>query len=468
MLEAYLRDGTPLPYSDPDPARSRAANIAGAGIHLLPEPQSAGMTLEMGFVMQLPAAPGEMPLHVRGFQDIARSTDAGPEVWDHKTTSNFGYAKSADDLMNNVQALIYAYEAMEAAGSDAVDLNWVYYLTRGTPKSKKVHLRLTREYVTPRILGFRSVLESLLPSLQSKASPLSLPADTTHCSAYGGCPYREVCSPHLTNTERARGVLNMTPQAQDILARLENKSAELQGTKPAPAPAATSDLDDLLAGLVKGPATPPAAPASLPSINPPGEWQPESAADEPVKAAAPTEEKPKRTRRTKEQMAADTNAASKLQHLVEHGVITSEQAATLANTNVTLSEGSPTSGYVTIHIEAAPVPSGSLAPERTLVDIHGPDAGFTLYVDCVPMGASVTYAEEVFQDVKKRILAEHGVADYRFIQFKAAGVFSDTLAKLVAEGGVTGNIVLNAHTPEGQIAMAVLMPAARFPVVRGL
>jgi hypothetical protein len=79
----------------------------------------------------------------------------------------------------------------------------------------------------------------------------------------------------------------------------------------------------------------------------------------------------------------------------------------------------------------------------------------------------VVFAEELFLDVKKDILKNKGVADYRFIPYHGAAVFQETLQTFVDEGKISGNVVLTSSTPEGQLAMAILMPAAAFPVVRG-
>jgi 5,10-methenyltetrahydromethanopterin hydrogenase len=95
-------------------------------------------------------------------------------------------------------------------------------------------------------------------------------------------------------------------------------------------------------------------------------------------------------------------------------------------------------------------------------------AGFYLFVDCYPLGADVTHAEEIFSRVKERIYETHKVADYRYVQYTGAAVFQETLQNLVDEGQVYGNVAVNSRTPEGQLSLAILLPAARFPVVRGV
>lgn len=97
------------------------------------------------------------------------------------------------------------------------------------------------------------------------------------------------------------------------------------------------------------------------------------------------------------------------------------------------------------------------------------EARFKLFVDCLPMGADVVHFEEIVVDANARILASHGLADYRFAQFgQGPAIFQQTLRDMVAAGEITGNVVVSSRTPEGGLAMAPLAPLAAFPVVRGL
>lgn len=436
LLENYLRTGETLPLSSVDPKTREAAEIAAAGIHHLPAPKTPGMVVEGGDTddeakgFQFEIAPGVI---VRGAKDI-RFANGPVEVWDHKTTVDFKWAKTAEQLRKNVQAVLYAYEEMEVRAADHVDLNWVYYRTRDGRASKKVHLRMVKEQVLPPIRALGVVGRLLLLSLKEQRDPLSFPAETTHCGAYGGCPYKADCSGHFTSEELRRGMMSNNTETEDLLSRLETRKDQMEG-KPTAAPSVKDDdLDSLLARM-DAPATPPQA------VNPP-EFQPppasveareEAKTEEPKKQKGPGRPRGSKNKPAEEQAPIDAEAAEKARQ--------ERYEAAVAK------------------VEAAKQPE---APPATV------KAKFSLWVDAMPLGADVTMAEEIFQEVKARILKEHDKADYRYFEYgKGAGVFQETLQKLVDEGAVTGRVVLNSRTPEGQLAMAVLMPAAQFPVTRG-
>src|SRR5262249_11657577 len=55
----------------------------------------------------------------------------------------------------------------------------------------------------------------------------------------------------------------------------------------------------------------------------------------------------------------------------------------------------------------------------------------TLYLDCYPLAENVVHAETLFLTAQERIQRDHGVPDYRLIDFKGAGIFASTLGAIV-------------------------------------
>lgn len=507
ILEDYLRDGTPLPYSDPEPMIARAAQIAGSGIHLLPAPKTPGMSLERGFAFETSFDP---PLHFHGYKDIEMAPGDGreiPEVWDHKTTSDMKWSKTEAQLREDVQALLYAYEAMIHYRTSTISMNWVYYQTRGASRAKKVHLKLTSEYVTPLFLAFLPVLQFLKSTLQSKADPLSLPADATHCSAYNGCPFREECAPHIDPKEKARAAMTaFSTQATSLLDKLKARQAQVQGPPSVAAGTVlTISKDDFAKGLANGDIRPSSKPVpainkidavlagkefaernsevlhelaktdigvSPPAINPPGEFQPAPTAEE--RAAADIEAKVAKSTRGRPQ-------GSKNKPKVDAPLVATEPTAFEVDIDAAqierlgakveqlgLSYAPPVTAVSVPAINRAELIHAQHRVSEGAVLVASTPKGFKLFIDCLPVSSSITMAEELYSDVKKRIVEKHKVPDYRFISYTGAAVFQQELQGLVDEGQVTGNIFLDSSTPEGMLAMAILAPAASFPVVRGM
>lgn len=204
VLEEYLRDGTPLPLSDPNPLTREAAAIAVPGIKLLPAAQTQGMTLEREFRFENVGKGDAEPILFTGKKDIdigpATSDSGNAEVWDHKSSSNMErYGKKVEDLLEDPQAILYAYEAMSRHRTTAVEMNWVYYATRGTRRAKRVHLTMVKDHVVPRFLAFRPALVELTAALKVSRPPETFPGDESHCDAYGGCFYLSRCAPLRTN-----------------------------------------------------------------------------------------------------------------------------------------------------------------------------------------------------------------------------------------------------------------------------
>lgn len=205
LLENYLRDGTPLPFSDPSPLTREAAAIASPSLVHLPQPKTPGMAVERKFTFKSGDPLPHGPLLFTGKVDVSLSPLATgtsvPKVIDHKSSSNMSrYAKTPDDLEEDPQAILYAYDAMVTYKSKVVDLEWIYSSTRGARKSMPVRLRLHASHVVPRFLAFRPALMQLHASLHSNRTPESFPGDESHCDAFGGCPYKADCAPLFKNT----------------------------------------------------------------------------------------------------------------------------------------------------------------------------------------------------------------------------------------------------------------------------
>lgn len=221
---------------------------------------------------------------------------------------------------------------------------------------------------------------------------------------------------------------------------------------PAPPPAAMTMAERLLAKKAGTPApAPPPAPAVQP-INPPMEYQPpitaeQRAATEGAGASSDAGEKadaPKRTRRTKAQM----------------------EAARTAEVQPDLPQRTQSAPPVTE--EEIPDEVGEIAEAACPALRDTPTPGFTLFIDCMPLGRSTEPAETLYAAVREHIFETQGLADYRYKDYgQGKADFQATLRTMAAEGMIVGNIFLATGSEEAALAMVALMPLARL-VVRGV
>lgn len=244
QLEGYLQ-GEPLDFARPD----EAGYIAAAGVHLLPEPGAPGMHIEKGFDFSSTRTRfrwlGRKDLQVDDtciFPADPENPDAElggvPGVSDHKSTSGIGWAKKPEDLEFDVQANLYGYDLLSSSASDAGDLIWTYYQTKGGKKAKRTHLRVLRPHVE-RMFGLIEDVALEMAELE-KAGPWVPPGDPalaeyvntitanpSACTAFGGCEHQHVCE--LTLKERMRSIM----PGISLLDSLKKRAAEQTTETPA-------------------------------------------------------------------------------------------------------------------------------------------------------------------------------------------------------------------------------------------
>lgn len=166
-LEDYLKIGTP-----PGP-------ILEPGLLHFPDRETPGIRIESYFSWR----------GWRGYKDV----EVPGVVYDLKTSRSFSYKLTKDGLSKNVQAIVYAAEHMDRYGTEQVELRWVYCKTEGEPESKLVKISLTKSEADAR---FKIIEEHAQGIHEARAlgDVMALEPNPRHCSAYGGCPYRDQCN----------------------------------------------------------------------------------------------------------------------------------------------------------------------------------------------------------------------------------------------------------------------------------
>jgi hypothetical protein len=272
QLGPYLTEGKPFDYT------RDSGYIAAALLEFLPPPKTPGMVVEKHFILPSPASGGKFAY--QGYKDLwlpdselVPGLPGGvPFVGDFKTTSDLKWAKNEKALSVDVQAMLYATNALFETKAEVVDLAWMYSQTRGARRAKRTLLRVHDEHVIEQFKAIEETAIELFEAKQTITDPLSLPPSPSQCEAYGGCPYRDKCnlSPvdHLAALSardfsilELNGGIDMSGVSEatsSLMATLRAKKAGAQAQ--APAPAETSPL----------PApSPSSSPVEVLGINPP-------------------------------------------------------------------------------------------------------------------------------------------------------------------------------------------------------
>jgi RecB family exonuclease len=219
VLEAWLKEGKPI---DPDMeaeladgSRFKPGPIAAAGLKHLPMPKTCGTERHI-FVQT-------EKISYQGYIDFDEKDKEVPVVGDHKTTGDFKWAKTEEDLRKDPAATIYAAALMAETNKEEVDLRWIYYSTRGAPRSKLVTLRLSREQVEKNFDDLDATGLEILEARSKYKTALELEPNLQACDRYGGCPFRENCN--LSPLERMKGIMALETLQEKMRARAAAKAA---------------------------------------------------------------------------------------------------------------------------------------------------------------------------------------------------------------------------------------------------
>lgn len=210
LWESYLRDGTPFDLSTVE------GRICDATRHLLPAP-GACLSVEEAFRFDWEGVTWA------GKIDATYAIVGDPPlvVLDHKTTSDFCYAKSErSSLLGHPQAPIYAVEECHEHRLRAVILAWNYVkhnvtFDRDAPPNERgytikragrpvaleppVRLIVGRAEAEDALGKHVPTAKRMLKIIQEPPAPVdgsiarALEPNPDACDAFGGCPYRAQC-----------------------------------------------------------------------------------------------------------------------------------------------------------------------------------------------------------------------------------------------------------------------------------
>jgi len=184
QLEAYLEEKAPADSLGP---------IARTALPFAPKP---GTVYIEQSIEELGLVAGGLP--ALGYIDVLDLTGDIPQVLDWKTTSNFRYAKTEDELLRNVQMSVYARatlamcDRLDVPEPTNVRVTHVAMLTKAPHEARRTSaLMPVRTIHENWSLIDRTVLtmrETATCETPDKVTPTK-----SACSAYGGCPFLDRC-----------------------------------------------------------------------------------------------------------------------------------------------------------------------------------------------------------------------------------------------------------------------------------
>ncbi len=304
VIERYTRDGV-------TPGGDEAGAIASAALHHLPLPGTVPADrVEAAFCLRGSA---DLPLArpiIGKIDRIDLPTPLSPGVYmpgrvvDYKTLSDFRYMRTAEDLQQDVQAIVYGTVSAEYfAGRKlpalrlgdslfhgyVVQPGWLRHV-----RFQHLYLRTTKPYksdtcqtvLTPDglLAGLRGIASSL--DAMAEVSRIALPGEVAGnleaCGYYGGCPRRDLCA-HLAGAgsifgRAAAAAMPSTSITGDTMTTPSNPFLRPAPAAPAPpaAPLAGEALKDAL--NASQPAQTAPAPAPAPAQTSPAPAAPAPAA----------------------------------------------------------------------------------------------------------------------------------------------------------------------------------------------
>jgi hypothetical protein len=211
LLEDYLKEGKPI---DPN---TKYGKMALSGINYLPLPGTCQVEEKVAFSFE--------DVYFRGVIDCVYQKQNGLwTVLDHKTTKNFKYALSADALARDLQASLYAYFVANKYSINAVDLNWVYYLTAGAPKAQLVSNVLSLTSAEENVSLILDDCREMLDAKRRELTALDFDPPPHGCQAFGPCAVTILGDQH----KGAR----MSSEKRSLKDLLDRKAVQVEETSP--------------------------------------------------------------------------------------------------------------------------------------------------------------------------------------------------------------------------------------------
>jgi len=189
-LENFLEEGT-IPPDD------KAGRIAKSGLKHLPDPED--IKVEESILLPITE-------NANMLCRIDMMGTSSPYIGDHKTTKNFKWAKTVQEIEHDTQLLAYAYAAYKETRPEKVKLEFIYYLTSGMPVSMSISDEVDWETIENKWKELEVITTDMAEKIVDPTGE-NCKGNTSACNDYGGCFHAKECpfSPKNKNSLFTKG-----------------------------------------------------------------------------------------------------------------------------------------------------------------------------------------------------------------------------------------------------------------------
>lgn len=225
-----------------EPPADRAGEVARAMLPLLPPRDPANL-------IESPLSNPDIALSsvkVLGYIDFAvPPKEARFRIYDSKTTKNLKYAKTADELKDNTQLILYAWWGFSKwLDAESADISHVYGVTEGVARGQLVTATVDREHVESRVQTYSATVEEM-KAATTVSDPMLISPNFDACNDYGGCPFKERClqTPEVRLSYLFRKEEGTAMSLKDRLAKSNTSASILPPDAPKPIIPAPAPLE---------------------------------------------------------------------------------------------------------------------------------------------------------------------------------------------------------------------------------
>lgn len=433
-----------------------------------------------------------------GRKDLEYRDDATLVVHDHKTTSDLKWAKSAEELREDPQGIMYAFEAFQRHPDDSLRLDWLYGTTGAKTRIRKVSLTVLRDDVEHAMrTEILPVGQDLALLKENPVDPLTLEPSPAACSKFPpvGCPFVERCTDITSGDHLAAALSSATVQPTGTKPTMTLAQRLASAKKTAPPPAEAPRTTPTLAEKVG------AAPARAEGINPPVYAKPERAepgTPENLIASMRRLEVPEAAIRGTLQNRFPRLASADIDALLAGATIAQvdqvnaalnaasqiieQNRSVLASVPPVAEPAKPKAGpgrgkKKADALAAADFDSGATPVNApSLGDDSGPmtapagiTVGFTLVVDSffTKGGPDTVTLADYLAPVHAQLRAELDLKHYKLADYgKGVGLLNEAVRAYLEQAPPTGALLVDSRTPEGADLLNLLTAHAAV-VIRG-
>ena len=226
ILENYTKFGTMPDLASP------YGKIAFAALPHIPPPMTQRVEAERRYTWTVTDVPIVL---ITDLEDTA--ADRCVLITDY--TSNISYAKTAEYLRTkDPQAIINAAHAWLEYRPDRVQETWLYLPTAKPHRALPVIVETDQAECLTAFDEILATAREMLVHRVQQTNPMSFPPGLGHCSAYGGCPYRDTHCYISEQEELLAKMAELSSTNSNFLSMIQSQLG-IQPSEPAQVPVAS-------------------------------------------------------------------------------------------------------------------------------------------------------------------------------------------------------------------------------------